>query len=141
MSGKEAPQKVRVVPRLWRSPGSFLPPPCVTFLGGDPTGGAGAPPSPPAILGKLAWEIQAYVALKHSQTLVRTSVKWGHRVSLGQHVPKCLKWSVFLTKVAVLWPNDLGDCCPRQHPKSDPLEIPRPHLGRAQQEQEALQSL
>lgn len=131
-----------MVPRLWRSPGSFLPPPCVTFLGVDPIGGSGAAPSPPAILGKAAWGIQARVALQTlSDSLVCTFVKWGHRVSLGQHVPKCLKRSVFLTKAAVLWPNDLGDCCLRQQPKPHPLEGPRPHLGRAQQEQEALWSL
>lgn len=107
-----------------------------------PYRGAGDPPSPPVILGKPAWGIQACVALQTlSDSLVCTSVKWGHRVSLGQPVPKCLKWSVFLTKVAVLWPDDFRDCCLRQHPKSHPLEIPRPHPGRAQQEQEALQSL
>ena len=119
-----------MVPRLWRSPGSFLPPPCVTFPGGGPIGGAGVAPSPAPTLGKPACKIQAH-SLTLSVSLLCASVKWGHGVSLGEHVPKCFKWSVFLTKVAVRWPNDLGKCCLTQHhlhsfgnSKAAPWQIP-----------------
>lgn len=64
---KEAPQKVRTVPRLWGPPGSARPHPVSPSLEETPTGVGVLPPPrpaaghglpPPPSLGEPAWETQ-----------------------------------------------------------------------------------